>query len=319
MIRILEKNFRSIEKWIDRRLLVNQIRERGFPPVLWSKGYAAFASQNGGLKEVLGRTEKRWSRKRFLSLYTPDAESYWIPLTSNSKTGGVCPLDWFAETIIPVNQKPYVLITSDGDVAVPYELRSETVDAILSDQHLVFWYTQNLTDSLLDSRIKGIPIGLDLHSSSYAEIGWDAYDRIRDISETSGCERQDRPIIDFCLNKNSKDRENICDYFSRRNDCIVLNKPLPRHELWRLYANSKYVVSPEGVGPDCHRTWEALYLGAWVVCRNVGLGHLYEGLPVFQVDSWEELEEPGFFDRLEFTNLDAGLWHTPPSHMFALG
>lgn len=27
-------------------------------------------------------------------------------------------------------------------------------------------------------------------------------------------------------------------------------------------AHSRFVVSPPGNGPDCHRTWEALYLGA---------------------------------------------------------
>jgi hypothetical protein len=49
-----------------------------------------------------------------------------------------------------------------------------------------------------------------------------------------------------------------------------------------------FVPSPAGNGLDCHRTWEALYLG----CIPVALRSEYCGdnsWPVMIVDSWDEL------------------------------
>ena len=61
-----------------------------------------------------------------------------------------------------------------------------------------------------------------------------------------------------------------------------------RHELWALYGNFSFVVSPRGDGKDCHRTWEALALGcAVIVSRDFFLRPLYDDLPVVQVERWE--------------------------------
>ena len=57
---------------------------------------------------------------------------------------------------------------------------------------------------------------------------------------------------------------------------------------------SEFVLSPPGVGPDCFRTWEALYLGAVpiVIKSHWPFNHIQ--LPVLVVDSFENLEEDIF-------------------------
>ena len=45
-------------------------------------------------------------------------------------------------------------------------------------------------------------------------------------------------------------------------------------DLWRYYihiARSKFVLSPPGLGMDCYRTWEALYLGSIPIVLNSSL------------------------------------------------
>lgn len=50
-----------------------------------------------------------------------------------------------------------------------------------------------------------------------------------------------------------------------------------------------FVLSPEGNGMDCHRTWEALLLGNIPVVRRNPLVGLYDGLPVLVVDDWADV------------------------------
>lgn len=56
-------------------------------------------------------------------------------------------------------------------------------------------------------------------------------------------------------------------------------------------AASKFVFSPRGNGIDCHRTCEALYLGAIPIVKTSFLDLIYEGLPVLIVQNWDEVDE----------------------------
>lgn len=52
----------------------------------------------------------------------------------------------------------------------------------------------------------------------------------------------------------------------------------------------RYIVSPQGNGIDCHRTWEALYLKVIpIVDRNATTEFYSEYFPMFLVDDWNDL------------------------------
>eukprot|EP00668_Euglena_longa_P016706 GGOE01020996.1.p5 GENE.GGOE01020996.1~~GGOE01020996.1.p5 ORF type:complete len:104 (+),score=25.91 GGOE01020996.1:518-829(+) len=53
--------------------------------------------------------------------------------------------------------------------------------------------------------------------------------------------------------------------------------------------HSRFVVCPRGIGPDTYRTWEALVLGRVPVVERLLHPFLYAGLPVVQLDSWQQL------------------------------
>ncbi|HBJ73292.1 MAG TPA: hypothetical protein DDY88_06235 [Actinobacteria bacterium] len=67
----------------------------------------------------------------------------------------------------------------------------------------------------------------------------------------------------------------------------------PSPDCARYYANVRnatFVLSPPGNGADCHRTWEAIYLGAIPVIRRGTVSpSIVDPLPVLQVDDWEEI------------------------------
>jgi hypothetical protein len=61
---------------------------------------------------------------------------------------------------------------------------------------------------------------------------------------------------------------------------------------WKYYTyvgRSKFVLSPLGMGKDCYRTWEALYLGSIPIVINSTLNPIYQDLPVLIVNDYEEL------------------------------
>jgi len=57
------------------------------------------------------------------------------------------------------------------------------------------------------------------------------------------------------------------------------------------HRNSRYrfALSPPGNGMDCHRTWEAMYLGIVPVVKSGPLDPLLADLPALIVNQWDEL------------------------------
>ena len=63
-----------------------------------------------------------------------------------------------------------------------------------------------------------------------------------------------------------------------------------------------FVISPEGAGIDCHRTWEAILLGCVPVVKRNKLASLFNKLPVILVDDWSEFNSIHMineFDRIK--------------------
>ena len=74
--------------------------------------------------------------------------------------------------------------------------------------------------------------------------------------------------------------------FSRHEFCGAgMSAPIFR----RAVSESFFVISPPGNGIDCHRTWEAIALGAVPVVKTGTLAKsLINYLPIHEVDNWEE-------------------------------
>lgn len=65
--------------------------------------------------------------------------------------------------------------------------------------------------------------------------------------------------------------------------------PSSPQEYRKALAESKFVLSPPGNGPDCHRTWEALYLGAIPIVKRASWPFIHLELPVLVITDWEDL------------------------------
>lgn len=92
-------------------------------------------------------------------------------------------------------------------------------------------------------------------------------------------------------------RERLVEHFAHESwvhlDISAQQRDSPE-ELIRYYANlasHRFVLSPEGNGVDCYRTWEALYLGAIPIVMSSPATSAFADLPILFTEDYSELSE----------------------------
>jgi hypothetical protein len=81
------------------------------------------------------------------------------------------------------------------------------------------------------------------------------------------------------------------EYAKKIPGAHIIDQPITPKQFRKLILRSKYVLSPPGNGPDCHRTWEALYLGSTPVVHRKSWAFSGHAIPALVVDSWAEIGE----------------------------
>lgn len=100
-----------------------------------------------------------------------------------------------------------------------------------------------------------------------------------------------RPISVFASFKDSNnvnERINVREIFSHIPDSYCPKKMLSPKQYRKILSLTKFVISPPGNGPDCHRTWESIYMGAIPVVLRKAWPFTQDDLPVLVVDTWAE-------------------------------
>ena len=204
---------------------------------------------------------------------------------------------FFAE-IMPHIKKPIILITLESN-DIP--IRKKYIENPL----IIHWFTWNQTFD--HKKLTGIPMGLnyDRHEQSiikYLNMKQNEDYRNRDnkkwlLLNCKESTNNTRSLLFQLAKTKWKDFAEIIDYHGYNNtyikpsyvdENITINvtKPIT----YKLYDGYKFVLCPQGVGIDCHKTWETLYVGAIpIVLKHQYMDKLYHHLPIVVVDSWEEI------------------------------
>lgn len=207
----------------------------------------------------------------------------------------------FIDQVLPIVNTKFVLVTADSDVSMPSHFLAEALE-ILEHRNVLHWYTQNCDGPGFLGRMSPLPIGVDFHTlCERAEWGEKILTPQQQEQMLQSVRKQLRPArerikkvyVDFAwqprhLYHPSRREQVLAKILA--NDCFVFqSKPLPRKELWRKWSEYAFVLSPHGVGLDCHRTWEALVCGNIVLMPSSPLDCMYEGLPVVPIKKWNEV------------------------------
>lgn len=72
----------------------------------------------------------------------------------------------------------------------------------------------------------------------------------------------------------------------------IHNMLIPRETYFNSIGRYKFIISPEGNGIDCHRHYEAIYVGSIPIIEdNIHMKRKYSGLPVLYTNDYSEITQ----------------------------
>jgi hypothetical protein len=211
-------------------------------------------------------------------------------------------------------QVPFILVTAEADVTIPYNNYHKQIDccySVLDNPLLVKWFSINVDFS--HPKLIPIPIGLPKHipfivNKGSGYMGWVVsfmIDQVsdviskRDIDIQKNLVKKDKKLLYTRMTVENSDncfheREGI-----RRDAVKILSD---RFEIptdlvkWEDYIaeliDHKFCLSLPGKGMDCYRTWEALTCGVIpIVIRTQHMDSIYNDLPVLIIDDISDITE----------------------------
>jgi hypothetical protein len=138
------------------------------------------------------------------------------------------------------------------------------------------------------SKILAIPIGLENRRLHTNGVPSDFTKLIR-LGVPNSESRKNQILVSFSISTNVAERSSALEnakQFSKVDLRFFQGSVAGYHqELLR----SRFVLSPPGNGFDCHRTWEAIYLGAIPIVKKKFWPFSHLNLPVLVVEDWSEL------------------------------
>lgn len=222
---------------------------------------------------ISGDSFRAWADHRFEGRGTVDPRSVRRGDTLFVEASQI---DRFFRDCLPGIPEPFVLITHNGDRNIGPELASAA-----DDPRILRWFAQNVGCS--HPKLEPIPIGLENRHHHDKGITRD----FRRLMKRSP-DRVYRVLYGFTLDTNRMERSLALEALSSSNVTDKLGWVNGREYRKRL-ARYAFVASPQGNGIDCHRTWEALYLGVIPVVRRSPIFESLPGFPGLVVEEWREL------------------------------
>lgn len=172
--------------------------------------------------------------------------------------------------------EPPVVVMSHGDLVPTQSLMSEI------SLRSAALFSINLTEET--DRIRSIPLGLENFSrNSNGRLS----DYLGQLDNPSSAHRDREVFASFEVDNNPEVRVLVAQQL-RQSRFGWSSRRLSPEDYRRAVKDSLFVISPPGRGLDCHRTWEAIYLGAVPVVLDGTLPiTLLEGLPIHSVADYE--------------------------------
>lgn len=201
-------------------------------------------------------------------------------------------LDEFFSYYHPRITEKYILVSHNHDYGVPGKFKK-----YLNDDKLYVWFSQNVEE--VHEKLIPIPIGL-------SNMHWNFDHSKNNICKLSLIQAKigkfsERPpkllYINFCINTNLDARFSVLDLFIKKG--YVLSEPVPYKIFLSDMAKHKFTLSPKGNGLDCHRTWEALYVGSIPIVKKSAMDPVFDLLPVLILDDWDVINDDFLFLKYE--------------------
>ena len=189
---------------------------------------------------------------------------------------------------------PIILITLETDY---FEMKYEYIN----HPNIAHWFTWN--KSINHNKLTCIPIGLN-HDRQVNSINT-FFTTNKQIKKTKllciNCSLETNSSRSELLDKVKNEWSTFChilptipysqNYFNNSNVDGQIKIQVTDPKCYELISQYKFILSPEGAGLDCHRTWEALYLGVIPIVLDSTISEIYQDLPILVIDTWDMITE----------------------------
>ncbi len=122
-------------------------------------------------------------------------------------------------------------------------------------------------------------------------------------------EKTNLVYMNFNIDTNPSKRTECFNYFNSLN-WVTKKSNISKQEFMKDVVHSKYVISPEGTGIDCHRIYEAIACGSIPIVKksNTVMDDFYTKLPVLLVDEWTDVSEDFLTRDYQIYKISLDLW-----------
>jgi len=194
----------------------------------------------------------------------------------------------------------FCLYTGDSDLTISVkEIDKKIIDAILENPYLDTWYAQNLDYS--HPKLINLPIGIDYHSDYYnLDLSPQTQEETLKSILSKAKKTRDRKKMAYCNWHFELDRGDRKQCFNSTPKEICFYEPyrIIRKKVWENQSKYAFCLSPEGAGLDCHRTYEAIFLGSVPIIRKNCLSKMFSNLPIVLVDNYKDISRSFLSDQL---------------------
>ena len=191
-------------------------------------------------------------------------------------------LEYFFNKIMNHINNKFILISHNGDIGA-----NSHFITYLSNEKLVKWYSNNIYFN--HDKLVALPIGIA--NSQWKHGNMNLLEKI--INQKN--KKTNLLHANFSL-KTAECRKNIKNIIEN-NFGKIYNKKTSQEEYLIELSKNKFCLSPPGNGIDCHRTWEALYLGVIPIVKSHPHNLYFQNLPILIVNDWNILT-PNYLNKM---------------------
>lgn len=263
---------------------------------------AKWVEKQGGL--LLTRSIKNMDTFDISQQYKP----FYVCLTGYDQILGI-----FFNKLMKLCKEKFILIIIETDVV---KMKKEW----LEDDKLIHCYTWNKPYE--HDKMSCIPIGLNFNGQYKSMLEFLQLKNENEENEEN--KKKERKLLCFnCSLYTSEERVKLKGIIETRfsNFCDQL-QPIPFKKIYYIpsfiegririretdkrcyeeWGNYKYILSPQGAGLDCHRTWEAIMIGIIPIVKSSSIDEIYNELPVLIIKDWNELSVELLNNKFEEIN-----------------
>jgi hypothetical protein len=207
---------------------------------------------------------------------------------------------------------PFILLTSFSDASV------EDRHVHRAPPNMVKWFTTNSMTT--HPKVEAMPIGFSFNRDAQ-EMALEFREAVLEGGRAEQCNLM---YMNFMreIPRDPNPRAGLYEKFgqytwvTKEGGCV--HTYTSHLEFYQGLLTHPYTLSPPGAGLDCHRHWEAMWLGSIPIVLRSQAVSLLEDMPALLVDSWDEVTEERLvreldglrarFDSPAMQKMDMGFW-----------